>query len=192
MRTRNIFRARNFVLGALLVSVTASAPQQAPAQNAPESMSMPAFAPAMLEHMRKMRRYKDHDHGAQPTPHVINRFTVDSDPKGAIASFQPNGATFTANNAFFKDMGTNGRTCFTCHQPQNGWGVSAKDVAERFPENRRHRSDLPTGRRCDLPERRRINTPSKEACLQITDRKRSDPRRPCRPRDGRIRRHGDR
>lgn len=29
-------------------------------------------------------------------------------------------------------MGTNGRTCFTCHQPQNGWGVSAKDVAERF------------------------------------------------------------
>ncbi len=137
MRTRisvgsNIFRARNFVLGVVLVSVTASAPQQAPAQNAPDTMSMPAFAPAMLEHMRKMRRYKDHDHGAQPTPHVIDRFTVDSDPKGAIASFQPNGATFTANNAFFKDMGTNGRTCFTCHQPQNGWGVSAKDVAERF------------------------------------------------------------
>jgi hypothetical protein len=95
-------------------------------------MNMPAFAPAMLEHMRKMRRYKDHDHGAQPTPHVIDRFRVDSDPKGAIASFQPNGATLTSNNAFFKDMGTNGRTCFTCHQPQNGWGVSAKDIAERF------------------------------------------------------------
>src|SRR6185369_18078179 len=82
--------------------------------------------------MRKMRRYKDHDHGAQPAPHVIDRFRVDSDPKGAIASFQPNGATFTSNNAFFKDMGTNGRTCFTCHQPQNAWGVSARDVAERF------------------------------------------------------------
>ena len=53
---------------------------------------MPAFAPPMLEHMRKMRRYKDPDHGAQPTSHVIDRFTVDSDPKGAIASFQPNGA----------------------------------------------------------------------------------------------------
>lgn len=24
------------------------------------------------------------------------------------------------------------QNCFTCHQPQNGWGVSAKDVAERF------------------------------------------------------------
>jgi len=128
----NIFRARNLVLGALLVSVTVSAPQPAPAQGAPETMNMPAFAPAMIEHMRKMRRYKDHDHGAQPTPHVIDRFRVDSDPKGAIASFQPNGATFTSNNAFFKDMGTNGRTCFTCHQPQNAWGVSARDVAERF------------------------------------------------------------
>jgi len=29
-------------------------------------------------------------------------------------------------------MGANGRTCFTCHQPQNAWGVSARDVAERF------------------------------------------------------------
>ena len=57
------------------------------------------------------------------------------DPKGAIASFQPNGATVTSNNAFFKDMGTNGRTCFTCHRPQNGWSVSANDVAERFEKS---------------------------------------------------------
>jgi hypothetical protein len=64
----------------LLVSVTVNAPQPAPAQGAPETMNMPAFAPAMIEPMRKMRRYKDHDHGAQPTPHVIDRFRVDSDP----------------------------------------------------------------------------------------------------------------
>ena len=85
--------------------------------------------------MQKMRRYKDPDRGLQHTPRMIDRFSVDSDPKGAIASFQPNGATVTSNNAFFKDMGTNGRTCFTCHQPQNGWGVSANDVAERFEKS---------------------------------------------------------
>ena len=96
---------------------------------------MPAFAPAMIDHARNMRRYKDPDHGVQHTPPIINRFIVDRDPKGAIASFQPNGATVTSNNAFFKDMGTNGRTCFTCHQPQNGWGVSARDVAERFEKS---------------------------------------------------------
>jgi cytochrome c peroxidase len=105
------------------------------AQKAAEAASTPAFAPAMIDHAQKMRRYRDADHGVQHTPPVIDRFRVDADPKGAIASFQPNGATITSNNAFFKDMGTNGRTCFTCHQPQNGWGVSAGDVAERFEKS---------------------------------------------------------
>ena len=33
---------------------------------------------------------------------------------------------------FFRNLGTNGRTCFTCHQPQNGWTVSAASVQARF------------------------------------------------------------
>ena len=89
----------------------------------------------MIDHMQKMRRYKDPHRGVEHIPHVIERFRVDRDPKGATASFQPNGATFTGNNAFFKDMGTNGRSCFTFHRPENGWGVSAKDVAERFEKS---------------------------------------------------------
>src|SRR5262249_26827096 len=85
--------------------------------------------------MHKMRRYKDPERGVEHIPNVIERFRVDHDPKGAIASFQPNGATFTANNASFKDMGTNGRSCFTCHRPENAWGVSARDVSERFEKS---------------------------------------------------------
>ena len=42
----------------------------------------------------------------------------------------------TSNNAFFKDMGTNGRSCFTCHRPQNGWSVTPADIAERFEKSR--------------------------------------------------------
>jgi cytochrome c peroxidase len=57
---------------------------------------------------------------------------LDQDPNGAVATFQPGGATFPANNAFFENLGTNGRTCFTCHQPQSGWGVSAASIANRF------------------------------------------------------------
>ena len=52
-----------------------------------------------------------------------------------MATFQPGGATFTFNNAFFQNLGTNGRTCFSCHQPQSGWGVSAAGVAERFAQS---------------------------------------------------------
>lgn len=93
---------------------------------------VPAFAPGMINHMQQMRRFKDVDKGPQPAPSVIPRFSAALDPTGAVATFQPNGATFTFNNAFFKNLGTNGRTCFTCHQPQNGWSVSAAGVSERF------------------------------------------------------------
>jgi cytochrome c peroxidase len=32
-------------------------------------------------------------------------------------------------------LGTNGRTCGTCHQKQNGWTVSAADVRDRFADS---------------------------------------------------------
>jgi len=115
-----------FVLGGILAAVGGGAPQLAAAEE------VPAFAPGMIKHMQQMRRFEDVDKGPQPTPRVIPRFAAEPDPTGAVATFQPKGATFTFNNAFFKDLGTNGRTCFTCHQPQNGWSVSAADVAKRF------------------------------------------------------------
>ena len=70
--------------------------------------------------------------GAQPTPTIIPKLGVDDDPSGRVGTFQPGGATITANNAFFQNLGTNGRTCFSCHQPQNGWTVSAASVRARF------------------------------------------------------------
>ena len=114
------------VLEAALLGLACGGPQSAAAQD------MPAFAPGMISHMHQMEQFKDIDRGSQPTPPVIPRFGTASDPSGTIGTFQPNGATFTNNNAFFQNLGTNGRTCFTCHQPQNGWTVSAAAVAERF------------------------------------------------------------
>jgi cytochrome c peroxidase len=93
---------------------------------------VPAFAQGMINHMQRMRQFKDADKSPQPTPPVIPRFSAASDSTGAVATFQFYGATFTSNNAFFKNLGTNGRTCFTCHQPQFGWTVSAAGVADRF------------------------------------------------------------
>ena len=92
----------------------------------------PAFAPGMIDHMQRMRRFPDTDHGHQGNPTVIPKLEIDEDGAGAVGTFQPGGATFTGQNAFFQDLGTNGRTCFTCHQPQNGWTVSAADVKARF------------------------------------------------------------
>jgi hypothetical protein len=76
--------------------------------------------------------FKDVDQGSQATPPTIPKLEVDTDPSGSIATFQPGAATITTNNPFFRNLGTNGRTCFTCHQPQNGWTISAASARARF------------------------------------------------------------
>ncbi len=69
---------------------------------------------------------------SQRTPSVIPRDELDLDPTGIIETYQPSGPTQTRSNAFFQDLGANGRTCFTCHQPDQGWGVSAQNIQARF------------------------------------------------------------
>jgi len=91
-----------------------------------------AWQSGAFRHTDRMRAFRDFDRGSQSTPPVIPEFDADFDPSGAIATAQPEGPTQTSRNAFFADIGTNGRTCLTCHQPQNGWSVSAADVQARF------------------------------------------------------------
>jgi len=38
------------------------------------------------------------------------------------------------NNAFFKKMGTNDRTCATCHVPTEGWAITPKGTQKRFDQ----------------------------------------------------------
>src|SRR5262245_40165872 len=90
------------------------------------------WARGAVSHAQKMRAHKDVDKGSQPSPGAIPEFSVDPDPSGQIATFQPEGSTAEGNNAFFQNLGTNGRTCFTCHQPQTGWTISAASAQARF------------------------------------------------------------
>src|SRR5262249_37910289 len=90
------------------------------------------WAPGAIDHAQKMRKFKDANQATQTTPQTIPKLEVDADPSGSVATFQPGGATNTNSNAFFRDLGTNGRTCFTCHQPQDGWTISASSARARF------------------------------------------------------------
>jgi cytochrome c peroxidase len=56
---------------------------------------------------------------------------ISRNASGAAATFSTTG-TFDFNNPFFKSIGSNGRSCVTCHQPDQAWGISAKDVQRRF------------------------------------------------------------
>jgi cytochrome c peroxidase len=119
------------VAGFAFIYALGAVPHIALAQNIGNVESL-NWEPGAIAHAQQMRHYRDVDQGSQPTPPIIPKFEVDGDPTGRVGTFQPNGATITANNPFFQNLGTNGRTCFTCHQPQNGWTVSAASVRERF------------------------------------------------------------
>src|SRR5207244_6006623 len=98
----------------------------------------PAPAPASavageVAHKQKMLTlFPDAAASTQATPQVIPKLENAADPSGMIATYQPNGTTETATNPFFQNLGSNGRTCFTCHEPQDGWTLSAQHAQARF------------------------------------------------------------
>jgi cytochrome c peroxidase len=46
------------------------------------------------------------------------------DPVGLLESASTNGFSAGATNGFFSDLGTNGRTCNTCHVVEDGWTIT--------------------------------------------------------------------
>jgi len=65
-------------------------------------------------------------------PKLVPMFETDRDATGRIGSYQPDGPVVTATNAFFQSLGTNGRSCATCHQPSSAMSVSVSNIQERF------------------------------------------------------------
>src|ERR1700678_3714856 len=53
------------------------------------------------------------------------------DPTGAIETYSDNGAIATTG-AFFQSLGTNGRSCSTCHVASQSFGLSAAGVQARY------------------------------------------------------------
>ena len=69
---------------------------------------------------------------AGKTPAVISQTLATANPSGTLTSYQPAGDTKTSSNAYFTSLGSNGRTCFTCHQPQAGWSMNPQTAAAQF------------------------------------------------------------
>jgi cytochrome c peroxidase len=126
-------RALKLLLGGVgLIALVNASPQLASAQRADDDSQSVDWAGPAIRQAQDMKVYHDVDHGSDSPPKVIPKYEIDADPSGAVATYQPGGVTFTRANPFFQNLGTNGRTCFTCHQPQTGWTVSAASVQQRF------------------------------------------------------------
>jgi cytochrome c peroxidase len=54
-----------------------------------------------------------------------------SDPTGTVSTNNVHGA-INENNPFFQSLGTNGRSCGTCHVGDSAFGLGTTDINERF------------------------------------------------------------
>ena len=68
---------------------------------------------------------------AQPDPSFIPNLAGFRNPAGTLRTFNQNG-DIDLTNPFFQSLGTNGRSCATCHQPGDAMSISADHVQARF------------------------------------------------------------
>ncbi len=53
---------------------------------------------------------------------------------GVLETRNTNGTALDLTGPFFQSLGTNGRTCETCHRAAQGWGTSADEIKRRFEQ----------------------------------------------------------
>ena len=51
---------------------------------------------------------------------------------GVLETYNAGGSPIDLNNPFFQSLGTNGRSCGSCHRPAQGWSISPLEVKVRF------------------------------------------------------------
>jgi cytochrome c peroxidase len=68
------------------------------------------------------------DAAQPPTPNLLADFP---NPSGLARSISSSGGV-DQRNPFFQALGTNGRSCATCHQSSDGWTVTPAHVQHRF------------------------------------------------------------
>ena len=69
----------------------------------------------------------DDDRRRPDRPQLHNAY----DDSGVAVTISTNGF-IDRRNPFFRELGSNERSCVTCHQPTEGWTITPKGLAERF------------------------------------------------------------
>jgi cytochrome c peroxidase len=123
-------------LALLSVNTTSHAQEAPPPANSLSAASLPDtagsqpwFRPAYLHALHSPLPARI---GPITTPPVIQKFELFPNKLGLSGNYQPAGPVTTANNAFFQSLGTNGRSCVTCHQPSNALSVTPALVQAVF------------------------------------------------------------
>ena len=124
-------------------------------------------------------------------------FAVDIDLPNNIPFSNPSGfaATFSTNrsidlgNEFFQVLGTNGRSCFSCHRPGEGWTITPEGVQRRFKVTRGTDPIFRTNDGSNSPTADVSTVQSTAKCLQHVTQQGAHPDRDWRPCQCRFRTH---
>jgi hypothetical protein len=65
-------------------------------------------------------------------PHALPNGFPFLNPAGLASTYSTTGGDVDLTGEFFTSLGTNGRTCGTCHLPSDGWTVIPSHIQERF------------------------------------------------------------
>lgn len=71
---------------------------------------------------------------AQSGPTSLPNLFPFANESGVLETRNTTGTALDLTGPFFQSLGTNGRTCETCHRAAQGWGVSANEVKQRFEQ----------------------------------------------------------
>jgi hypothetical protein len=69
--------------------------------------------------------------GSLSAQSLPNQFPL-LDSSGFVETYNVNNTSISLNGAFFQSLGTNGRSCSSCHLPTESWSISADEVQLRF------------------------------------------------------------
>jgi hypothetical protein len=98
---------------------------------------------------------------------VLPKYQEFLDPDGVLGNLNLGGPSEESQNPFFQSMGTNGRSCVTCHQPSDAFSVTPPHLQQRF--------DFPSGGRGDLPDGGRSHPGRPAQSLQLAAEPGVDP-----------------
>src|SRR4051794_8463868 len=57
-------------------------------------------------------------------------------PSGVLRTVTLDGTPLDPTNPFFQSLGSNGRSCVSCHVPSSGWTITPAEVRTRFDATR--------------------------------------------------------
>jgi hypothetical protein len=65
----------------------------------------------------------------------LEAFTAYDDPSGKVGVLLAHGPVTIKNHPFFRPTGPSGRSCATCHAPENAMGLSTDSLQARWKQS---------------------------------------------------------